>query len=140
MGALDRMATHDHESVHFRYDPASGLRAIIAIHSTALGPALGGTRWHPYDSEGDALEDVLRLSSAMTAKAAVAGVHFGGGKAVVIGDPYAKTSAQLQAYAAFVDELGGRYITTTDVGTTSAEMDTLRALTPHVVGRVPRAV
>jgi len=134
MGLLERMNAGAHESVYYRHDEASGLRAIIAIHSTALGPALGGTRWYPYPNEDDALEDVLRLSSAMTAKAAVAGLDLGGGKAIVIGDPHAKTPAQLEAYARFVDDLGGRYVTTTDVGTTSAEMDTIRGFTPHVVG------
>ena len=131
---LERMNETGHESVFFHRDPRADLQAIVAIHSTALGPALGGTRWYPYTSEEDALNDVLRLSSAMTAKAAVAGLDLGGGKAVVIGDPHAKTPAQLEAYARFIDNLGGRYITTTDVGTTTAEMDTIRGFTPHVVG------
>ncbi len=137
MALFDRMAVEGHESVHVRHDERSGLRAIVAIHSTVLGPSLGGTRWYPYPSEDEALEDVLRLSSAMTAKAAVAGLDLGGGKAVVIGDPHAKTPAQLEAYARFIDDLGGRYVTTTDVGTTTAEMDTIRGLTPHVVGVSP---
>lgn len=137
MDLFDRMALEGHESVFFRRDERSGLRAIVAIHSTVLGPSLGGTRWYPYPSEDEALEDVLRLSSAMTAKAAVAGLDLGGGKAVVIGDPHAKTLAQLEAYARFIDDLGGRYVTTTDVGTTTAEMDTIRGFTPHVVGVSP---
>jgi glutamate dehydrogenase/leucine dehydrogenase len=137
MGVLDRMSNESHESVHYRYDPRSGLRAIIAIHSSVLGPALGGARWYPYPSEDEALEDVLRLSSAMTAKAAVAGLDFGGGKGVVIGNPHEKTPAQLEAYARFVEDLGGRYVTTTDVGTTSAEMDVLHGFTNHVVGVSP---
>jgi glutamate dehydrogenase/leucine dehydrogenase len=137
MGLLERMDEGGHESVHVRRDERSGLRAIVAIHSTALGPALGGTRWYPYASEDDAFEDVLRLASAMTAKAAVAGLDFGGGKGVVIGNPHEKTPAQLEAYARFVDDLGGRYITTTDVGTTSAEMDQVRKFTSHVVGVSP---
>lgn len=134
MPLLERMDLEGHESVFFHREPRSGLRAIVAIHSTALGPALGGTRWYPYPNEDDALEDVLRLSSAMTAKAAVAGLDLGGGKAVVIGDPHAKTPDQLEAYGRFIDSLGGRYVTTTDVGTTSAEMDILRGFTSHVVG------
>lgn len=137
MVLFDRMATDGHESVHFRHDERSGLRAIVAIHSTVLGPSLGGTRWYPYPNEDEALEDVLRLSSAMTAKAAVAGLDLGGGKAVVIGDPHAKTPAQIEAYARFIDDLGGSYVTTTDVGTTTAEMDTIRGITPHVVGVSP---
>ncbi|MDA0352728.1 MAG: valine dehydrogenase [Chloroflexi bacterium] len=137
MGLLELMEQSDHESVYFRRDPRSGLRAIVAVHSTVLGPALGGTRWYPYPNEDEALEDVLRLSSAMTAKAAVAGLAFGGGKAVVIGDPHAKTPAQIEAYARFVDDLGGSYVTTTDVGTTTAEMDQINEFTPHVVGVSP---
>ena len=134
MAMLERMDHAGHESVFFHRDPRSDLQAIVAIHSTALGPALGGCRWYPYTSEDEALNDVLRLSLAMTAKAAVAGLDLGGGKAVVIGDPHEKTPAQLEAYARFIDSLGGRYITATDVGTTSAEMDTIRGFTPHVVG------
>lgn len=137
MPVFDQVHELGHEEVIFASDPASGLRAIIAIHSTLLGPALGGTRWYPYASEEAALHDVLRLSSAMTAKAAVAGLDFGGGKAVVIGDPSAKTDAQLAAYGRAVERLGGRYITTTDVGTTTAEMDRLRDVTRYVVGLSP---
>jgi glutamate dehydrogenase/leucine dehydrogenase len=134
VGVLGRMEQGGHEEVVFHHDRRSGLRAIVAIHSTALGPALGGTRWHPYGSEEEALEDVLRLSSAMTAKAAVAGLDLGGGKAVVVGDPQAKPPEQLRAYGALVQGLGGRYITTTDVGTTTREMDVLRGVTRYVVG------
>ena len=137
MSVFDHMTEVGHEEVVFASDRTSGLRAIIAIHSTVLGPALGGTRWYPYASEDDALRDVMRLSSAMTAKAAVAGIDFGGGKAVVIGDPAAKTDAQLGAYGRAVDRLRGRYITTTDMGTTTAEMDRLRAVTRYVVGLSP---
>lgn len=130
----DRMHAAGHEQVIFHQDEASGLRAIVAIHSSLLGPALGGTRWYPYADEEAALDDVLRLSAAMTSKAAVAGVPLGGGKAAVIGDPSAKTEAQLRAYAAFIESLGGRYITTTDVGTTTAEIDFLADHTRYVVG------
>ncbi|MDA1004813.1 MAG: valine dehydrogenase, partial [Chloroflexi bacterium] len=134
MPVFDQVGELGHEEVIFVSDAASDLRAIIAIHSTKLGPALGGTRWYPYASEDEALHDVLRLSSAMTAKAAVAGLDVGGGKAVVIGDPAAKSDAQLVAYGRAIERLGGRYITTTDVGTTTAEMDRLRDVTRFVVG------
>jgi glutamate dehydrogenase/leucine dehydrogenase len=134
MSILSQMETAGHEQVIFHYDAASGLRAIVAIHSTALGPALGGARWQPYASEEDALFDVLRLSIGMTEKSAVAGLDVGGGKAVVIGDPAHKSAAQLEAFGRFIDSLGGRYITTTDVGTTTAEMDVIAGITPHVVG------
>ena len=134
MSVLDQMETSSHEQVIFHYDEASGLRAIVAIHSTALGPALGGARWLPYATEAEALVDVLRLSIGMTEKSAVAGLDLGGGKAVVIGDPAHKTAEQLAAFGRFIDSLGGRYITTTDVGTTTAEMDGIARITPHVVG------
>ena len=137
MGVLSPMDAMGHETVIAHRDAASGLRAFVAIHSTVRGPALGGTRWHPYPTEEDALRDVLRLSQAMTAKAAVADLPLGGGKAVVIGDPAAKTPEQLAAYARLLDSLGGRYITTTDVGTTTAEMDMLRGMTRYVVGVSP---
>ena len=112
-----------HEQVVFCQDVASGLRCIIAIHSTALGPALGGTRMYPYESEGEALEDVLRLSQGMTYKAACAGLDLGGGKAVIIGDPATdKSEALLRAYGRFVASLGGRYVTACDVGTTPQDL------------------
>ena len=126
-----------HEEVVYRRDPATGLRAIVAVHSTALGPSLGGTRWYPYADAGEALRDVLRLSSAMTAKAAAAGLDLGGGKAAVIGDPAGRTREQLAAYAALVERLEGRYVTTTDVGTTTADVDALMEWTSHVVGASP---
>ena len=134
VGAYD---AERHEAVYYHYDPESGLRALIAIHSSVLGPALGGTRWYPYDRAGEALIDVLRLSAAMTAKAAVAGLEVGGGKAAVIGDAAAKTPAQLAAYARFIGRLEGRYITTTDVGTTMADLDAFAEQTRHVVGTSP---
>ena len=134
MSLLEQMEQLGHESLHVHRDERSGLKAIVAIHSTVLGPALGGTRWYPYPNEDDALRDVLRLSSAMTAKAAVAGLDLGGGKAVVLGDPHDKTLAQIESYARFIDSFGGRYITTTDVDTTTAEMNAIRGHTPHVVG------
>ncbi len=125
-----------HEQIVFCNDESTGLRAIIAIHSTALGPALGGTRFYPYASEADAVADVLALSRGMTYKAAAAGLDLGGGKAVIIGDPKRdKTEALLRAYGRFVESLGGRYVTACDVGTFSADMDLVHRETRFVTGR-----
>ncbi|WP_373453896.1 Glu/Leu/Phe/Val family dehydrogenase [Rhodococcus sp. 06-418-5] len=125
-----------HERVVFCQDPDTGLRAIIAVHSTVLGPALGGTRFYPYVSEQEALTDVLRLSRGMTYKAAVAGVDLGGGKAVIIGNPNAiKTPTLLGAYGRFVESLGGTYVTAGDVGTNSDDLDIIAEETTHVVGK-----
>ena len=125
-GVFDRGTGH--EQVTYFNDPASGLRAIIAIYSTALGPALGGTRFYPYATEDDALSDVLNLSRAMAYKAACAGLDLGGGKAVIIGDPATdKTEALLRAYGRFVQSLGGRYYTACDVGTYVEDMDVVAA-------------
>lgn len=108
-----------HEQVVFCNEPASGLQAIIAIHNTTLGPALGGTRMQPYESVDEALEDVLRLSEGMTYKCAAADLDFGGGKAVIIGDPNeAKSAALFRAFGQYVDSLNGRFYTGTDMGTT----------------------
>ena len=127
-----------HEQVVFAADEHSGLRAIIAIHSTALGPALGGTRFHPYASESDALRDVLNLSRGMTYKAALAGLDLGGGKAVIIGDPATgKSEALLRAYGRFVQSLAGRYRTACDVGTFSEDMDVVARECDFVTGRTP---
>jgi valine dehydrogenase (NAD+) len=126
----------DHEQVVFCRDEPSGLRAIIAIHSTALGPALGGTRFHPYPSEEAALADVLHLSQAMSYKNALAGLDHGGGKAVILGDPARdKTEALLRAYGRFVQSLGGRYITACDVGTYVEDMDVIARESEFVTGR-----
>ncbi|MGB6163984.1 MAG: Glu/Leu/Phe/Val dehydrogenase [Pseudonocardiaceae bacterium] len=126
----------DHEQVVFCRDESSGLRAIIAIHSTTLGPALGGTRFHPYPSEEDALADVLHLSRAMSYKNALAGLDHGGGKAVILGDPTRdKTEAVLRAYGRFVQSLGGRYITACDVGTYVEDMDIIARESEFVTGR-----
>ena len=126
----------DHEEVGGIYRARSGLRAIVAIHSTALGPALGGTRFRPYDSLGEALSDVLRLSRAMSYKSAMAGLALGGGKAVILGDPASvRTSELMRDYAAFLDSFGGRYYTAEDVGTTQADMDELGRHTEFVAGR-----
>jgi leucine dehydrogenase len=133
MSVFDRFTGHE-EVVYFN-DPSSGLRVIIAIHSTALGPALGGTRFYPYSSEEDALQDVLRLSRGMTYKAAAARLDLGGGKAVIIGDPKrSKSEELLRAYGRFIASLGGRYITAEDVGTTGHDMDLIRRETRFVTG------
>jgi valine dehydrogenase (NAD+) len=125
-----------HEQVVFCRDEASGLQAIIAIYSTALGPALGGTRFYPYASETDALHDVLNLSKGMAYKAALAGLDLGGGKAVIIGDPReVKSEALLRAYGRFVQSLAGRYITACDVGTYSEDMDLVARECDFVTGR-----
>jgi glutamate dehydrogenase/leucine dehydrogenase len=125
----------EHEDIVVVRRAGSGLRAIIAVHSTLLGPSLGGARFYPYDNEAAALRDVLRLSRAMTQKAAMAGLAQGGGKAVIIGDPsLVKTPALLGDFAAVVNSLGGRYITAEDVGTTQSDMDLIRETTPFVVG------
>jgi leucine dehydrogenase len=125
----------EHEEVVGCRDPSTGLVSIIAIHSTRLGPSLGGTRFYPYTSEVEALIDVLRLSKAMTYKSAAAGLDFGGGKAVIVGDPRAdKTDDLIRMYGRFVDTCDGRYITTEDVGTTVADMDLIRTVTKHVTG------
>ncbi len=125
-----------HEQVVFCQDEASGLRAIIAIYSTALGPALGGTRFYPYPTEEDAVRDVLNLSRSMAYKAALAGLDLGGGKAVIIGDPHRdKSEALLRAYGRFVQSLGGRYLTACDVGTYSQDMDIVARECAFVTGR-----
>src|SRR3954466_686535 len=132
---LDTIAAHGAEQVSFAADDRTGLRAIVAIHSTALGPGLGGTRFYPFASERDALVDVLRLAKGMAYKHAVCGNDLGGAKAVIIGDPRtARTDDLIVSYARLVDRLGGRYLTAEDVGTTQADMDLIRTITPHVTG------
>ncbi|WP_242605474.1 Glu/Leu/Phe/Val dehydrogenase dimerization domain-containing protein [Frankia sp. Cppng1_Ct_nod] len=127
-----------HEQVVFCMDHASGLRAIIAIYSTALGPALGGTRFHPYADEDTALLDALALSKAMAYKAACAGLDLGGGKAVILGDPDRdKSESLLRAYGRFVASLNGRYITACDVGTYVEDMDVVARESRWVTGRSP---
>lgn len=125
----------DHEEVVFCNDSETGLRAIIAVHDTTLGPALGGCRMWPYANEDDALEDVLRLSQGMTYKSAVAGLDLGGGKTVIIGDSRTdKTPELFAALGRFVDKLGGAYIVAEDVGTSVADMESVRKSTRHVAG------
>jgi valine dehydrogenase (NAD+) len=125
-----------HEQVVFCQDRQSGLKAIIGIYSTALGPALGGTRFYPYESEEAALTDALHLSRAMAYKNALAGLDLGGGKAVIWGDPQElKSEALLRAYGRFVQSLNGRYYTACDVGTYVADMDVIARETRFVTGR-----
>jgi valine dehydrogenase (NAD+) len=125
-----------HEQVVFCHDAPTGLCAIIAIYSTALGPSLGGTRFYPYPSEDAALADVLNLARAMAYKNAMAGLDHGGGKAVIIGDPRRlKSEALLRAYGRFVESLNGRYVTACDVGTYSEDMDMVARECRHVTGR-----
>src|SRR5499427_4976247 len=129
-------ARSGHEQVVFCQDTQTGLRAIIAIYSTALGPALGGTRFFPYPTEDAALSDALNLSRAMAYKNALADLDLGGGKAVIIGDPAKhKTEALLRAYGRFIESLGGRYITACDIGTYSEDMDIVARESRHVTGR-----
>ena len=125
-----------HEQVAFCHDRATGLRAIISIYTTSLGPALGGTRFYPYATEQAALQDALRLSRAMAYKNALCGLDHGGGKGVIIGDPGKdKSEALLRAYGRFVESLGGRYVTACDVGTYVADMDIIARETRFATGR-----
>jgi leucine dehydrogenase len=130
-----QISFNDHEQIMFCQDKDSGLKAIIGIHNTTLGPALGGTRMWQYESEWEALNDVLRLSRGMTYKSAISGLDLGGGKAVIIGDSKKDKSPELiKAFAHYVNSLSGRYITAEDVGTTTADMDLIHSITPHVTG------
>jgi len=132
---ISNMTLMGHEQVVFCQDSKTGLKAIIAIHDTTLGPALGGTRMWNYDNEEDALEDVLRLSRGMTFKAAISGLNLGGGKAVIIGDSSTKkTKALMMKFGEFVDSLSGKYITAEDVGMTTKDMEYVRIATKHVTG------
>ncbi|HKC47980.1 MAG TPA: Glu/Leu/Phe/Val dehydrogenase [Gemmatimonadales bacterium] len=129
------LAEHTHEQVSFYYDEACGYRGIIAIHDTRLGPALGGTRFWNYHDDRAALVDALRLSRGMTYKAAVAGLNLGGGKSVILGDNrITRREAIFRAHGRHVESLGGRYITAEDVGTSTADMEFIRAETEHVTG------
>jgi leucine dehydrogenase len=132
---LARMEKYDHEEVLFCFDRPTGLRAIIAIHDTTLGPALGGTRMWPYATEAEALHDVLRLSRGMTYKSSLAGLDLGGGKAVIIGDARTqKTEAMFRRFGQFVESLNGRYITAEDVGMSTTEMVNIQKETTNVAG------
>lgn len=135
MGIFENMAAHDYEQLVFCQDEQSGLKAVIAIHDTTLGPALGGTRMWTYESEEDAISDALRLARGMTYKNAAAGLNLGGGKAVIIGDPRKdKNEEMFRALGRFIQGLNGRYITAEDVGTTVQDMDTIYEETNFVTG------
>ena len=132
---FEQLSSTDHELVTHCYDPSTGLKAIIAVHNTTLGPGVGGTRMWPYQSSQEALTDALRLSRGMTLKNALAGLEFGGGKAVIIGDSRKdKTEALLRRYGKFIDNLNGKYITAEDVGMTMEDMALIRRETDSVSG------
>jgi len=129
------MSFRDHEQVVFCNDPDTGLKSIIAVHNTTIGPALGGCRMWNYDSEDDALRDVLRLSRGMSYKAAIANLNLGGGKAVILGDSKKdKSEILFRSFGRFVQGLGGRYITAEDVGTSVRDMEWVRMETQYVTG------
>lgn len=133
MAVFSAPAFDEHEHVAFRFDPETGLKAIISVHNTNLGPAVGGCRMWPYESDTLALEDALRLSRGMTYKSALANLPFGGGKAVIIGDSRTgKSEHLLRAMGRFVESLGGLYVVAEDVGTTVEDMDVLAQVTKHV--------
>jgi leucine dehydrogenase len=130
-----QLSFDNHEQIVFCNDKDTGLKAIIGIHNTVLGPALGGTRMWNYANEWEALNDVLRLSRGMTFKSAITGLNLGGGKAVIIGDAKTqKTPELMRRFGEFVHSLSGRYITAEDVGMTTEDMDTVREVTPYVTG------
>ncbi len=132
---IAQMALNNHEQVVFCNDNATGLKAIVAIHNTILGPALGGTRMWAYTNEMEALNDVLRLSRGMTYKSSVAGLNLGGGKAVIMGDAKKiKNEALLRRFGKFIDSLGGKYITAEDVAMTSRDMEIIKMETDYVSG------
>ena len=138
MKIFSYMEQYDYEQLVFCQDEASGLKAIIAIHDTTLGPALGGTRMWTYESEEAAIEDALRLAKGMTYKNAAAGLNLGGGKTVIIGDPRKdKNEEMFRAFGRYIQGLNGRYITAEDVGTTVADMDLIHEETDYVTGISP---
>ena len=135
MSIFEGLAEFGCEQLVFCHDDSTGLRAIIAVHDTILGPALGGCRMWPYPTEEEAVKDVLRLARGMSYKAAVSGLDLGGGKSVILGDPDRdKSGALFRAFGRFVNSLGGRYIVAEDVGTSPDDMDHVRFETSHVVG------
>lgn len=140
MKLFDTIASMGHEQVVLCYDESSGYRGIVAIHSTTLGPALGGTRFWNYDSDEDAIVDALRLARGMTYKNAVAGLNLGGGKSVIIGNNRTMDREMIfRAHGRFVESLGGRYITAEDVGTSTADMDFVHMETDYVAGLAGRS-
>jgi leucine dehydrogenase len=134
MSPFENREFKNHELVLFGNDEPTALRAIIAVHSTALGPAAGGCRMWPYESDSEAITDALRLSRGMSYKNAMADLPFGGGKSVIIGDSRRKTPALFEAFGRFIGSLGGRYITAEDVGTTTADMESVAKHTRFVTG------
>ncbi|HEX4601887.1 MAG TPA: Glu/Leu/Phe/Val dehydrogenase dimerization domain-containing protein [Gemmatimonadales bacterium] len=137
---FDLLAEHEHEQVSAYYEPSCGYRGIIAIHSTVLGPALGGTRFWHYGSDAEALIDALRLARGMTYKAAVAGLNLGGGKSVIIGDNRTtRREALFRAHGRHVEALHGRYITAEDVGTSTGDMEFIKAETNYVTGLIGKS-
>ena len=135
MDILSQMQLQNHEQVNFFHDPKTNLKAIIAIHSTELGPSLGGCRMMEYESEQNALYDVLRLSKGMTYKSAIAGLKLGGGKSVILGNSKTdKTDDLLEKFGEFIDSLGGRYITAEDMGMNVRDMEIIKRKTSHVTG------
>ena len=140
MKIFDTIGTMGHEQLVMCHDPAAGYRGIIAIHSTVLGPALGGTRFWKYGNDEEAIVDALRLARGMTYKNAVAGLNLGGGKSVIIGDnKTADRELIFRAHGRFVESLGGRYITAEDVGTSTADMDYVHMETDYVSGLAGRS-
>ena len=131
---FDLMERHDYENIIFCQEKTLGLRAIIVIHDTTLGPAAGGIRMWPYENEADAIQDAVRLARGMTYKCAAIGLPYGGGKCVILGDPKRdKTEGMLRGLARFINRLGGLYLTGEDVGTTLGDMEIMRNETPYVV-------
>src|SRR5687767_6898563 len=140
MEITEKLSNTGHEKVLFAHDSESGYRGIIAIHSTVLGPAVGGTRFWNYASEEEAITDALRLSRGMTYKNALPGLPLGGGKSIIIGDnKTTNREALFRAHGRFVDSLGGLYITAEDVGTSPADMEIVRQVTRHVAGLLGRS-
>ncbi|HZY66136.1 MAG TPA: Glu/Leu/Phe/Val dehydrogenase [Rubrobacteraceae bacterium] len=134
MPIFDKLAEYRYEQLVFCHDRATGLRSIVAIHDTTLGPALGGCRMYPYATEDEAIVDVLRLARGMTYKAAVSGLNLGGGKSVIIGDSNLKSEELFRSFGRYLETLGGRYIVAEDVGTSTEDMENIRIETSHVVG------
>ncbi|HMG12544.1 MAG TPA: Glu/Leu/Phe/Val dehydrogenase dimerization domain-containing protein, partial [Gemmatimonadaceae bacterium] len=135
MKLFDTLAEMGHEEIVMCSDPSVGYKGILAVHSTKLGPALGGTRYWQYATDEEAITDALRLSRGMTYKNAVAGLHLGGGKSIIIGDNKTKDREKIfRAHGRFVESLGGRYITAEDVGTSTKDMAYVQMETKHVAG------
>ncbi len=135
MFQFEMLEKHDHEQMVLCSNKSAGLRGIIAIHDTTLGPAIGGTRMRPYESINDALQDALKFARTMTYKSAISGLNLGGGNAIIIGDPKKEKSEKLfRTFGKYVDGLGGRYITAEDVGTNVSDMEYVRMETKYVAG------